>query len=70
MLLGVFSEYINLLYLSVVFHKSWVTSPRYMNVQPSLAPRNGSISNINFLRKLSYSIHKIITLKISSTTVH
>ena len=70
MLLGVFSEYIKLLYLSVVFYKSWVTSLSYMKVQPSLAPRNGSISNINFLRKLSYSIHKIITLKISSTTVH
>ena len=49
-----------------------------MKVQPSLTYRNSSISNTDTLNKLTYSIHKIVTLKISeippkgisSTTVH
>ena len=64
-LIYVFSVYIKLLYLSVVFHKSWVPTPSYMKAQPSLAPCDSYISNSNSLKKLSYSIHKIITLKIS-----
>ena len=66
-LIDVFSAYIKLLYLSVVFdnlYKKLVLSS-YMKVQPSLAPRNGFISNISTLKKLTYSIHRIIVLKIS-----
>ena len=77
-LIYVFSVYIKLLYLSVVFHKSWVPTPSYMKVQPSLAYCNSSISNTDTLNKLTYSIHQTLSLKISeippkgisSTTVH
>ncbi len=48
----VFSTYIKLLYLSVVFYEPWILSPSYMKAKSSLASYNGSISNINFLRKL------------------
>ena len=63
--IDMFSAYIKLLYLSVVFHKSWVPSLSYMKAQPSLSPRNSHISNINVIRKLTYYIHKIVPLKIS-----
>ena len=63
--IDMFSAYIKLLYLSVVFHKSCFTSPSYMKMQPSLASCNSHISNINVIRKLTYYIHKIVPLKIS-----